>query len=255
MDFTVIIPARYASSRFPGKMLADIQGKPMIQHVYDRALLSDAKQVVIATDDERIASVARDFGAHVCLTRASHPSGTDRLQEVVFMLGLADTEIVVNVQGDEPLIPPSLINQVASNLADQSVASIATLSEKITDIETLLNPGNVKVLTDINNLAMYFSRAPIPWPRDAFANTQPKELPDDFSWQRHIGIYAYKVSLLNKYVNWAPAIIEETECLEQLRAMWYGERIHVDEAVESSAAGIDTPEDLQKLIQYLSSLH
>lgn len=254
MDFTVVIPARYASTRFPGKPLADIVGKPMIQHVYERSLRSNASQVVIATDDKRIEEVAKSFGAKVCLTREDHPSGTDRLQEVAEQLGLADDAVVVNVQGDEPLVPPVIINQVAENLAAQQDASIATLSEPIDQIDILLNPNSVKVLTDINGLALYFSRAPIPWPRDAFSQQQPTQMPTDFPWQRHIGIYAYKVALLNKYVQWAPTALEETECLEQLRAMWYGERIHVASAIESPPPGIDTPQDLAKLLKYLNAL-
>jgi 3-deoxy-manno-octulosonate cytidylyltransferase (CMP-KDO synthetase) len=252
MDFTVIIPARYSSTRFPGKPLADIEGKPMIQHVYERSLQSDAKKVVIATDDVRIEKVAKEFGADVCMTSKDHPTGTDRLQEVVAQLGLNDDEIVVNVQGDEPLVPPNVINQVAANLALQKVASIATLSESIQELDVLLNPNSVKVLTDINGLALYFSRAPIPWPREAFKGEEPTQMPKDFQWQRHIGIYAYKVALLNKYVTWQPAPVENTECLEQLRAMWYAERIHVDTAIESIPVGIDTPEDLEKLLTFLA---
>ncbi|NQZ30432.1 MAG: 3-deoxy-manno-octulosonate cytidylyltransferase [Oceanospirillaceae bacterium] len=255
MDFTVVIPARYASTRFPGKPLADIVGKPMIQHVYERSLQSNASQVVIATDDERIEKVAKSFGAKVCMTRSDHPSGTDRLQEVAEQLGLSDSAVVVNVQGDEPLVPPVIINQVAENLAAQSDASIATLSESIEHLEILLNPNSVKVLTDVNGLALYFSRAPIPWPRDAFNKQQPSQMPTDFPWQRHIGIYAYKVELLNKYVQWVPTALEDTECLEQLRAMWYGERIHVASAIESPPPGIDTPQDLEKLVKYLNALH
>ncbi|NRA21226.1 MAG: 3-deoxy-manno-octulosonate cytidylyltransferase [Oceanospirillaceae bacterium] len=255
MDFTVVIPARYASTRFPGKPLADIAGKSMIQHVYERSMQSNASQVVIATDDERIEKVARGFGAKVCMTRADHPSGTDRLQEVTTQLGLAEDALVVNVQGDEPLIPPSIINQVAQNLAAQSGASIATLCEPIDQLEILLNPNSVKVLADVNGMALYFSRAPIPWPRDAFNQPQPSQMPSSFVWQRHIGIYAYKVALLNKYVQWAPTALEETECLEQLRAMWYGERIHVAQALETPPPGIDTPEDLQRLLKHLGSLH
>ncbi|MFT5707159.1 MAG: 3-deoxy-manno-octulosonate cytidylyltransferase (CMP-KDO synthetase) [Oceanospirillaceae bacterium] len=256
MDFTVVIPARYGSTRFPGKPLADIAGKPMIQHVYERSMQSNASKVIIATDDERIEKVARGFGALVCMTRENHPTGTDRLQEVVEYFHLADDEIVVNVQGDEPLIPAIIINQVAENLAQQTQASIATLSEPIRALEQLLNPNSVKVLTDINGLALYFSRAPIPWPRDAFNQLQqPSDIPEGFVWQRHIGIYAYKVALLNKYVTWAPAAVEETECLEQLRAMWYGHRIHVAQAIESPPAGIDTPEDLQRLIASFSAVH
>jgi len=255
MDFTVVIPARYASTRFPAKPLADINGKPMIQHVYERSLRSNANRVVIATDDVRIEEVAKSFGAEVVMTKVAHPSGTDRLQEVASKLGLSDDALVVNVQGDEPLIPPAIINQVAENLATAPDASIATLSEPIEKLETLLNPNSVKVLTDCNGLALYFSRAPIPWPRDAFSKEQPIDMPENFAWQRHIGIYAYKVALLNKYVEWAPAEVELTENLEQLRAMWYGERIHVAKALETPPPGIDTPEDLARLLKHLASLH
>jgi len=246
MGFSVVIPARYASTRFPGKPLADIAGKPMIQHVYERALLSEAERVIVATDDQRIADVATGFGAEVCMTRADHPSGTDRLQEVVHKLGFYADDIVVNVQGDEPLIPPRVINQVAHNLKAESGAGIATLSEPITDIESLLNPNVVKVVSDTRGMALYFSRAPIPWPRDAFAK-DPTAMPSGYSWQRHIGIYAYRVKMLNEFVRWEPAPIEETECLEQLRAMWNGAKIHVDVADELPPAGVDTPEDLERL--------
>jgi len=211
--------------------------------------------VVIATDDVRIEKVAQSFGAQVVMTKIDHPSGTDRLQEVATVLGLDDDALVVNVQGDEPLVPPAIINQVAENLAAQSLASIATLSEPIDKLEVLLNPNSVKVLTDCNGLALYFSRAPIPWPRDAFNQEKLTQMPKDFGWQRHIGIYAYKVALLNKYVQWAPAEVELTESLEQLRAMWYGERIHVAKAIETPPPGIDTPEDLERLLQHLASLH
>jgi len=246
MGFSVVIPARYASTRFPGKPLADIAGKPMIQHVYERALLSEAERVIVATDDQRIADVATGFGAEVCMTREDHPSGTDRLQEVVHKLGFYADDIVVNVQGDEPLIPPRVINQVAHNLKAESGAGIATLSEPITDIESLLNPNVVKVVSDTRGMALYFSRAPIPWPRDAFAK-DPTAMPSGYSWQRHIGIYAYRVKMLNEFVRWEPAPIEETECLEQLRAMWNGAKIHVDVADELPPAGVDTPEDLERL--------
>ncbi len=246
MGFSVVIPARYASTRFPGKPLADIAGKPMIQHVYERALLSEAERVIVATDDQRIADVAKSFGAEVCMTRADHPSGTDRLQEVVHKLGFYADDIVVNVQGDEPLIPPRVINQVAHNLKAESEAGIATLSEPITDIESLLNPNVVKVVSDTRGMALYFSRAPMPWPRDAFAK-DPTAIPSGYSWQRHIGIYAYRVKMLNEFVRWEPAPIEETECLEQLRAMWNGAKIHVDVADELPPAGVDTPEDLERL--------
>jgi 3-deoxy-manno-octulosonate cytidylyltransferase (CMP-KDO synthetase) len=246
MGFSVIIPARYASTRFPGKPLADIAGKPMVQHVYERALQSEAERVIIATDDERIAAVAKAFGAEVCMTKADHPSGTDRLQEVVHNLGFYADDIVVNVQGDEPLIPPRVINQVAHNLRAEPEAGIATLSEPIEDIASLLNPNVVKVVTDHRGMAVYFSRAPIPWPRDEFMKDR-NSMPADYNWQRHIGIYAYRVKMLNEFVRWAPAPIEETECLEQLRAMWNGARIHVDVADELPPAGVDTLEDLERL--------
>jgi 3-deoxy-manno-octulosonate cytidylyltransferase (CMP-KDO synthetase) len=246
MGFSVIIPARFASTRFPGKPLADIAGKPMVQHVYERALQSEAERVIVATDDERIAEAASGFGAEVCMTKADHPSGTDRLQEVVHSLGFYADDIVVNVQGDEPLIPPRVINQVAHNLKAEPEAGIATLSEPIEDVVSLLNPNVVKVVTDHRGMAVYFSRAPIPWPREEFSATQDK-MPSSYNWQRHIGIYAYRVKMLNEFVRWAPAPIEEAECLEQLRAMWNGARIHVDVADELPPAGVDTPEDLERL--------
>ncbi|RTE65725.1 3-deoxy-manno-octulosonate cytidylyltransferase [Amphritea opalescens] len=248
MAFSVVIPARFGSSRFPGKPLADIAGKPMIQHVYERAIQSEAQRVIIATDDQRIADVAAGFGAEVCMTSAEHLSGTDRLQEVVHSLGFYADDIVVNVQGDEPLIPPRIINQVAHNLSAVSDASIATLSEPINDIESLLNPNVVKVVSDQSGRALYFSRAPIPWPRDAF-NTElgRSVMPAGVDFQRHIGIYAYRVKLLNNFVLWPPAPLEETECLEQLRAMWNGAIIHVDVADELPPAGVDTPEDLERI--------
>lgn len=252
MGFSVVIPARFASTRFPGKPLADLAGKPMVQHVYERACASDAARVIIATDDQRIADVARSFGAEVCLTRPDHPSGTDRLQEVVEQLGFQADEVVVNVQGDEPLIPASIINQVARNLIAMSDAGIATLCEPISALDVLLNPNVVKVVTDHRGMALYFSRACIPWPRDAFAAPeQCTDLPSGFQWQRHIGMYAYRVSLLNQYVSWPPAAIEQTESLEQLRALWMGVRIHVDLASETPPAGVDTPEDLERIRHWI----
>jgi len=254
MSFSVIIPARYASTRFPGKPLADLAGKPMVQHVYEKACQSEAERVIVATDDQRIADVAQGFGAEVCMTSDEHPSGTDRLQEVVSRLGFYADDIVVNVQGDEPLVPPRLINQVAHNLQAELDASIATLSESIEEVEALLNPNVVKVVSDIRGMAMYFSRAPMPWPRDQFAAESGREvMPEGFSWQRHIGIYAYRVKLLNDFVKWPPAALEQTECLEQLRAMWNGARIHVAEADEQPPAGVDTPEDLERIRALLES--
>jgi len=248
MSFTVVIPARYASTRFPGKPLAELGGKPMIAHVYERACESEASRVVVATDDERIAAVAEGFGAEVVMTSADHPSGTDRLQEVAQKLGFFADEIIVNVQGDEPLIPAKIINQVAHNLAARPEAAISTLAEPIETVEALLNPNVVKVVTDREGMALYFSRAPIAWPRDAMIkNVQLTELPDSFSWRRHIGMYAYRVRFLNDYVSWPPAPIETCESLEQLRALWNGAKIHVDNALIAPPTGVDTPEDLERL--------
>ncbi len=244
--YHVIIPARYASTRLPGKPLQDIAGKPMIQHVWSQARQSRAASVTVATDDQRIAEVCAGFGADVVLTRVDHPSGTDRLQEVVAHLGLADDACVVNVQGDEPLIPPALIEQVADNLLAFPDAAIATLCEPIEDAATLFNPNVVKVVTDRQGFALYFSRAPIPWCRDAFTATT-QSLPAGVPFQRHIGLYGYKVRFLHDYVTWPAAPLENAEALEQLRALWFGNRIHVAQACEQPPAGVDTPEDLARV--------
>lgn len=248
MSYVVVIPARFASTRLPGKPLLDIAGKPMIQHVYERACESRASRVVIATDDPRIKSAAHGFGAEVAMTDKNHVSGTDRLEEVARTLGFQDDEIIVNVQGDEPLIPPRLIDQVADNLARQTDASISTLCERIEDIESVFNPNVVKVVYDHRGMAHYFSRAPIPWARDAFADPTKRDvLPVHTEYHRHIGLYGYRVSLLRDFVRWSPAPLEVSESLEQLRALWHGANIHVAVASEKPAAGVDTPDDLERL--------
>lgn len=249
--FTVVIPARYASSRLPGKPLQDIAGKPMVQHVWEQAKKSAASRVVIATDDARIVEACQAFGAEVLLTNAGHNSGTDRLAEVATQLQLAPDAIVVNVQGDEPLIPPAIIDQVAANLAAHPEAGIATLAEPIDSIETLFNPNAVKVSSDINGLALTFSRAPLPWARDALARSRD-ELPAGVPYRRHIGIYAYRAGFLHDFVAWGPCLLEDTECLEQLRALWHGVRIHVADALQSPPAGVDTPEDLERVRRLLA---
>ncbi len=243
MAFTVVIPARYGSTRLPGKPLLDIGGKTMVQRVWEQATLSAAEQVVIATDDERIAEVAKGFGAQACMTDVDHPSGTDRLQQVAAQLGWADEHIVVNVQGDEPLIPPQVIDQVAANLAANEQAGIATLSEAIETLEELINPNAVKVVSDANGMALYFSRATIPWPRDAFIE-EPQAMPKSGQWSRHIGIYAYRTSFLHQYVTWNPAPLEQLEQLEQLRALYNGVGIHVAAALQPVPGGVDTQQDL-----------
>lgn len=244
--FDVVIPARYASSRLPGKPLADIGDLPMVQRVYQRAKESGAERVIVATDDMRVAEVVRGFGGEVCMTSAEHASGTDRLQEVAANLGLPDERIVVNVQGDEPLIPPAVIDQVAGNLAANPAAGVATLAEPIRTLEDFRNPNIVKVVAAESGLARYFSRAPIPWPRDAFA-ADAGALPPGLEPRRHIGIYAYRVALLGRFVSWPMAPLEEFESLEQLRFLYHDENIHVADAAEEVPGGVDTEADLQRM--------
>ena len=260
MEFTVIIPARYASSRLPGKPLLDIAGKTMLQRVYEQAGQSKANRIVIATDDERIVQAAKSFNAEVVMTSDQHPSGTDRLEEVVSILGLSKSEqdIVINVQGDEPLIPPELIDQVANNLTQHSNAGIATLCEQIDTVEQVFNPNVVKVVFDHHGFANYFSRAPIPYARQTFKKFSGDHdilnstLPEGAHYYRHIGIYAYRVGFLKDYVTWAPSMVEKVECLEQLRALSNGVAIHVDIASSTMPAGVDTQEDLERLRALLS---
>lgn len=250
--FSVVIPARFSSMRFPGKPLQDIAGMPMIQRVWLQAKKSAAEQVVIATDDQRIFDVCQDFGAQVVMTRADHESGTDRLAEVAQIMNWSADTIVVNVQGDEPLIPPAVVNQVAENLAKHPEAAMATLAEPIEDMASLMNNNVVKVLSDKNGLALTFSRAPLPWARDAFL-AHPDQLPTAVPYRRHIGIYAYRVGFLQRFVDWGPCWLELTECLEQLRALWHGEQIHVADAIETPPHGVDTPEDLQRIRELFAS--
>ncbi|MCG3759642.1 3-deoxy-manno-octulosonate cytidylyltransferase [Vibrio cincinnatiensis] len=240
MSFTVVIPARYQSTRLPGKPLADIAGKPMVQWVYEQALQSGAERVIVATDDPRVEQAVHDFGGLVCMTSAEHQSGTERLAEVVALMGIEDDHIIVNVQGDEPLIPPSIIRQVADNLSS-SQAPMATLAVEIDHQDEIFNPNAVKVVTDKEGYALYFSRAAIPWDRDNFALP---EKPIVQPLMRHIGIYAYRAGFINTYIHWQPSMLEKIESLEQLRVLWYGEKIHVAVALEAPPSGVDTPEDL-----------
>ncbi|MBN3060268.1 3-deoxy-manno-octulosonate cytidylyltransferase [Pectobacterium versatile] len=243
MTFTVIIPARFASSRLPGKPLADINGKPMVVHVMERALESGAQRVIVATDHPDVEAAVRQAGGEVCLTRADHNSGTERLAEVIERYGFTDDDIIVNVQGDEPLIPSVIIRQVAENLA-ASKAGMATLAVPIETSEEAFNPNAVKVVTDAEGYALYFSRATIPWDRERFA--QSKETIGDH-FLRHIGIYAYRADFVRRYVSWAPSQLEQIELLEQLRVLWYGEKIHVAVAKAVPSVGVDTPEDLARV--------
>jgi len=239
MDFSVIIPARYASSRLPAKLLKDINGKTLIEHTYSNAVKSDASRVIIATDDVRIKTIAEDFGAEVCMTNDSHTSGTSRLSEVVSVLNFQDDDVVVNLQGDEPMMSPSAINQVASNLSSSGM-SVATLCEKIDTEEAYFDENCVKVVYNSRGKAMYFSRSPIP----AFRDSTKINLDLCF---RHIGLYAYRVNFLKDYTNMTISSLEMAEKLEQLTFLTHGFDIHVETSCASTGYGVDTESDLIKV--------
>jgi 3-deoxy-manno-octulosonate cytidylyltransferase (CMP-KDO synthetase) len=258
VPFIVVIPARYQSSRLPGKVLADIGGKPMIQWVVEKALLSGATKVIVATDNNEVANVVESFGGEVCRTRADHQSGTERLAEVMQTYGFNDDDIIVNVQGDEPFIPPENIAQVALNLASQlpsaQQARMSTLAITIDNVEEAFNPNAVKVLTDKDGYALYFSRATIPYDRERFLNNDKISEIGDF-YLRHVGIYAYRAGFIKDYVNWPASQLEQIEALEQLRVLYQGEKIHVAVAKSNvPVEGVDTPEDLEKARAYAASL-
>lgn len=252
MSFTVIIPARYASERLPGKLLADLDGKPVIQRVYECVIDSGAESVIVATDDNRIVDCVRNFGGDVCMTDKSHQSGTQRIAEVVRSKNISPQTIIVNVQGDEPFMPAACIEQVASLLAENREAVMATLYTPLIDMSELFDSNVVKVVTNRTGEAMYFSRATIPWYRGDYENrtAQEKHL---VNTHRHIGIYAYRASFVQQYIDYAPSMLEEAEKLEQLRVLWYGHKIATAEAIEVPGPGIDTAEDLQKARKILSA--
>jgi len=243
MSFVVIIPARYASTRLPGKPLVDINGKPMVVHVLERARESGAARIIVATDHDEVAKAVQAADGEVCMTRADHQSGTERLAEVVEKCGFSDDTVIVNVQGDEPMIPPAIIRQVAENLAARDVG-MATLAAPIHSAEEAFNPNAVKVVLDAEGYALYFSRATIPWDRDRFAVSRDT-IGDTLL--RHLGIYGYRAGFIRRYVNWQASPLENIEMLEQLRVLWYGEKIHVAVAAEIPGTGVDTPEDLQRV--------
>jgi len=248
--FRVVIPARYASSRLPGKALLNMSGKPMIQWVFERARASQAHEVLIATDDLLIVSAAHSFGAETVMTATTHESGTDRIAEVARLRGWAESDIVVNVQGDEPVIPPALIDQVASLLKANPSAQIATLATPVTSISEFMDPNAVKVVTDGEGRALYFSRAPIPWGRDGAASGLVSQT--SFAGaRRHVGIYGYRVSGLLRMASLKRTALEQHEKLEQLRALENGLEIRVADSVEQPGPDVNTAADLERVTALL----
>ena len=251
-EFKVVIPARFASTRLPGKPLLDIAGKPMVVRVAEQAAQSGAQQIIIATDHQSIFAAAQEHGFQACMTRTDHTSGTDRIAEVAAQQGWPDDTIVVNVQGDEPLIPPQLIRAVAQHLHDHPECAIATACHPVHDEASMRNPNIVKVVLDKFDNALYFSRAPIPWPRDAYAQNQP--LPQNVNVLRHVGIYAYRTSFLRDFGKLPPAPLEQIESLEQLRALYYGYKIGVNKTDQAPPSGVDTEQDLQVARRLFTSI-
>jgi len=248
MEFRIIIPARYDSTRLPGKVLADIHGKPMLQHVYERAMESGADSVVIATDSAKVSKVAQSFGAKVCMTSSEHRSGAERIAEAALALDYAPDEIIVNVQADQPFILPQGIRQVAEDLEKYDNVKISSICERITRGEDLFNPAVVKVVLNWRNYAVYFSRAPIPWDITQF-KTPDKAEPSDQHY-KHIGLYAYRVSFLQEYIQWPLSPLEQMESLEQLRILWNGSRMHIVISKDRFPPEVNTPEDLEKIKEW-----
>ncbi|MFP4130447.1 MAG: 3-deoxy-manno-octulosonate cytidylyltransferase [Halorhodospira sp.] len=249
--FTVVIPARYGASRLPGKPLAEVHGEPLVRHVHRRATQSGAQRVVVATDDPRIEAACQAFGAEVLATAADHPTGTDRIAEVVERLALPPEAIVVNLQGDEPLMPPGLLALAAASLEGDPAAAVATLAVPIASAGELFDPAAVKVVRDAQGRALYFSRAPIPWDRDRFEAIGDAAIAAG-GWLRHLGLYAYRADFLRRYPRLEPAPPEQHEALEQLRVLWHGLAIQVAVAEQRPEPGVDTPEDLARVAARLS---
>lgn len=252
MKFKVVVPARLGSTRLPRKVLREVGGKPVVRHVWEAARASGAEQVIVAADDETVAAVARAFGAEVCMTQATHPSGTDRVNEVARVLGWDRDTVVVNLQGDEPLMPPTLVRQCAALLADDAAADIATLCHPLHAAEDWLNPNVVKLVMDRRGYALYFSRAPLPWKRDPVSATEPgQHMPADLAY-RHIGLYAYRVGSLVQFSALPASDLEQCEALEQLRALTHGFRIKVGITNNPPPRGVDTEEDLAAVAALLA---
>jgi 3-deoxy-manno-octulosonate cytidylyltransferase (CMP-KDO synthetase) len=252
-QYKIVIPARYASSRLPGKPLIELAGKPMIQHVYERALETAVSDIVIATDDDRIRDAASGFGAEVVMTSPAHENGTERIAEVARIKGWDDDAVIVNLQGDEPLIPRSLVELTAAGLLDHPEAGMSSVCTRVQHDADAFDPNVVKVVLDRNGFAMYFSRAAIPWDRDAYrqgTGVMTAKMPV----YRHIGMYGYRVSFLKNYTAMEPCPLEGVESLEQLRALWYGVRIHMSVIDQAPGHGVDTPADVARVEALLRSM-
>jgi 3-deoxy-manno-octulosonate cytidylyltransferase (CMP-KDO synthetase) len=246
MAYSIVIPARMASSRLPGKVLQDIAGKPMLQHVFEFAQSTGAEMVCIATDSTQVADVARGFGATVCMTSSEHATGSERVAEAVDSLHFEDQDIVLCLQADEPQMPRSVVEALAAAMEKNDTIKVATPCQRITQAAELFDPSVVKVVMNERNNASYFSRAPIPWNRDQFQHgTPPAQVQGDYF--RHIGLYAYRVDFLNKFLSWESAPTESVESLEQLRILWNGGKIHMVEVEDSVPCGVDTPADLERV--------
>lgn len=252
MSFRIVIPARFASTRLPGKPLRDICGKPMIVRVIEQAKKSNAEEVIVATDSQEIADALSGIDVRICMTHEHHQSGTERLSEVIDQLGYDDDQILINLQGDEPMMPPVCLNQVAKALEDDNKVKMATLCTPLTDIEELFDPHAVKVVRDVNDFALYFTRAAVPWSRDCF-NETPRMMPTTQEYQRHIGLYGYRAGFIKQYLKWQSSDIEKTESLEQLRVLYYGEKIKVITAEIPPGPGVDTIEDLNRVCDLISN--
>lgn len=251
MSFQVIIPARFASNRFPGKVLADIAGQSMLQRVYTQACASHAERVIIATDHPRVQAAAQDFGATVCMTEPAHLSGTDRVAEAARQLQLSSDDVIVNVQCDQPLIEPELIDQAAAQIDSSAAIEMATLAAPITSSASLMDPDVVKVVLDADNRALYFSRAMIPYQRDMLLDDPEQAQPKLGQYLRHIGIYAYSMRFLQQFVSWPSCELEEMEKLEQLRALWHGHGLQVAVVQQANTVSVDKPEDVAKVLARL----
>jgi len=250
MSFRIVIPSRFASTRLSGKPLRSICGKPMIEHVIEQAKKSDAEEVIVATDSQEIADAISHLDIRVCMTHENHQSGTERLSEVIDQLSFNDDQILINLQGDEPMMPAVCLNQVGQALEEDSKVKMATLCTPLTDIEELFDPHAVKVVRDINDFALYFTRAAVPWSRDCFNDT-PRKMPPSQEYQRHIGLYGYRAGFIKQYLEWQSSDIEKTESLEQLRVLYHGEKIKVITAATPPGPGVDTLDDLNRVCELL----